>query len=342
MNTLLKSWTFGLLSLAVTVAFGARPACAADAVKVDAAKAEGSVVWYSSTPIGQANKIIKLFQDKYGIKVQLFRSGGSEVMRRFMMESQAGMFATDVLTTSDPEAIAALADKGMFVAFRPAGSDKIPASLKDPDGRFTAQRLNVVAFYGKDGLTPPVAMPKTWQDLTKPEYKGKVVITDPSFTVLQLYVVAMISKEFGWDYYEKLNKNDVMIVKGGQQTFDMVKRGERAISGGTDMSYANAAKMQGAPMSIGFPTDGAFIVPAPSAVVKGSPHPEAAKLFAEFLISKEAQVVFPESGNYAARTDVPPPPSSPSLADIKIKTIDYAYVNKVSADVKKHFNEIFQ
>jgi iron(III) transport system substrate-binding protein len=54
--------------------------------------------------------------------------------------------------------------------------------------------------------------PKTWDDLTLPKYKGKLVMTDPSFTSLQVGVVAMMSKLRGWDYYEQLNRNDVLIV----------------------------------------------------------------------------------------------------------------------------------
>jgi iron(III) transport system substrate-binding protein len=315
---------------------------AADAVDIDAAKKEQSVVWYTSTPIDQANKIVSLFQDKYGVKVELFRSGGSEIMRRFMQEHDAGFNAADVLTTSDPEAIQDLAGKDTFVAFTPAGADQIPAELKDEKGRYFAQRLNVVAFYGNTGNVPSDKLPKSWPDLAKPEYKGKIVITDPSFGVLQVYVVGMLAKEYGWDYFEKLKANDIMIVKGGQQTFDMVKRSERPVSGGTDVSYATAARMQNLPIETVFPSDGAFVVAAPSAVVKGSPHPNAAKLLADFLVSKEAQQVFPDFGNYAARTDIAPPPFSPPLSEMKIKPIDYAYIKNATAEIKKKFNEIFQ
>ena len=89
------------------------PAWAGDPVDVAAAKKEGKVVWYTSTPIATANKIIKAFEAETGVKVELFRSGGSQVIRRFMQEQQAGHLAADVLTTSDPAATAALARKGI-------------------------------------------------------------------------------------------------------------------------------------------------------------------------------------------------------------------------------------
>lgn len=315
---------------------------AADVVDLAAAKKEGNVVWYTSTPIAQANKIVKVFQDKYGIKVEMFRSGGSAILRRFMQEHEAGRIAVDVLTSSDPAAMAELTKTGLFVPFRPEGFDKIPDSVKDPQGNYVAQRMNVISFFGRTDLVPPDQMPKTWRELAAEKYKSKLVMTNPSFTALQLAVVAMLSKDLGWSFYQDLEKNGILVVQGGQQAFDMVKRGERPIAAGTDSSYATAAREEGHQIQNFFPIDGTFVIDAPSAVVKGAPNPNAAKLLAEFMISTEAQQIFPESGNYAARIDVPPPAGSPALADLKIRPIDYGYVNKVSSAVKKKFSEIFQ
>ena len=328
-----------LSTLAISVAI---PAWAADKADVAAAKAEGSVVWYTSTPIQQANKIVKLFEDRYGIKVQLFRTGGSEVLRRFLQETQAGRVLTDVLTTSDPEAVADLAERGTFVPFKPEGAAAVPAALQDPQGRFVAQRINVIGFYGRNDLVSDADMPKTWADLALPKYKGKLVTTDPSFTVLQLYVVGTLSKEMGWDYYTKVSANGTMIVKGGQQTFDTVKRGERAIAAGADLSYAAGGVLAGVPLRIVLPADGAFVIPAPTAVVKGSPHPNAGKLLAEFMVTTEAQSVFPDNGNYAARADLPAPSGGTALSAIKIKTVDYAAMKTAGSAIKRKFSEIFQ
>jgi iron(III) transport system substrate-binding protein len=88
-------------------------------------------------------------------------------------------------------------------------------------------------------LIAPADMPKTWDDLVLPKYKGKLVMTDPSFTSLQVGVVAMMSKLRGWDYYEALNRNDVLIVPGNEQAVNLVKSGERPIAAGADSQYAN-------------------------------------------------------------------------------------------------------
>src|SRR5262245_59734780 len=108
----------------------------AETVDIAAAKREGKVTLYTSAPIAAAQKVANAFQEKYGITVELFRSGGTQVLRRFMMEQQAGHAGADVLVSSDPAAVLDIAAKGMFVPFKPDGFDKVPAGLNDPAGLF--------------------------------------------------------------------------------------------------------------------------------------------------------------------------------------------------------------
>src|SRR6187401_1794885 len=130
------------------------PTHAQDAVDLPKAKAEGKVVWYTSTPLPQAQKISNLFEKEYGIKVEMFRSGGSAILRRFQQEIDAGRIAADVLTTSDPAAAAMLSRKGLFVAFKPKNFDKVPDAAKDKDGNFVAQRLNLMTNYLRSDKIP--------------------------------------------------------------------------------------------------------------------------------------------------------------------------------------------
>ncbi len=307
-----------------------------------AAKAEGKVVWYTSTPIETAQKVVMLFQSKTGIPVEMFRSGGSAVMRRFQLELQANRVIADVLTTSDPAESTALAAKGAFLPFKPANFEKIPESAKEPSGLFVGQRLNMITIYYRHDRIAEKDAPKTMKDLLQPKYKGQLVMADPSFTSLQLAVVGMTARNLGWDYYEQLRKSDIMIVQGGQQTQDMVKRGERLIAAGASDSYAADARIEGRPFTTVYPPDGTFLIPSPSAIVARSPNPNAAKLFAEFLISTEAQMIFPEVGGYSSRIDIPAPAGSPPLADIKLLPVDYDYIQKNASAIKRRFNDIFQ
>jgi iron(III) transport system substrate-binding protein len=318
------------------------PAMAQDAVDMAKAKAEGKVVWYTSTPIEQAQKIVDLFRTQTGITVELFRSGGSQILSRFQQEINAGRVAADVITHSDPAAARAMAKKGLFVAFRPRNFDRIPEAAKDPDGIFVAQRLNLMTHYLRSDKIAPADEPKTWADLTAPRYKGKLVMADPSFTSLQVSVVGMMSKQNGWAFYEKLRQNDVMIVPGNQQVSDLLKRGERLIAVGALDSYAADLKTAGHPIKTLYPSDGVFVIPSPTSVVKGSPHPAAAKLFAQFMIADEVQRLFPADGGYSARIDIKSPPGAPELESLNIVSVDDTYIERESARIKKRFNEIFQ
>jgi iron(III) transport system substrate-binding protein len=166
-------------------------------------------------------------------------------------------------------------------------------------------------------------------------------MTDPSFTSLQVGVVAMMSKLRGWDYYEALNRNDVLIVPGNEQAVNLVKSGERPIAAGADAQYANEARRAGHPIQNIFPADGTFAIPAVTAVVKGATHPNAARLLAEYQLSLEAERLWPPEGIYAARTDVEPPAGSPAIASVKVMPMDFPYIQRATPAVKKKFHEIF-
>ena len=148
----------------------------------------------------------------------MFRSGGSAILRRFQQEMDAGRVAADVLTTLRPgRRRRARRARACSSPFKPKNFDKIPDAAKDQDGIFVAQRLNLMTNYLRTDKVPAADEPKTWDDLADPKYKGKMVMTDPSFTSLQVSVVGMMSKERGWGFYEKLRANDTMVVQGNQQ-----------------------------------------------------------------------------------------------------------------------------
>jgi len=329
-----------LLAAALTTISGV--ACAQDTADVAKAKAEGKLVWYTSTPIKIGQEIANLFEKEYGIKVEMFRSGGSAILRRFQQEMDAGRVAVDVLTTSEPAAAVAMTKKGIFVPFKPKNFDKIPDVAKDPNGNYIAQRLNMMTHYLRTDKVAAADEPKSWDALTDAKYKGKLVMANPSFTSLMVSVVGMLSQSKGWGYFEKLRANDILIVQGNQQVSDMLKRGERLIAVGALDSYAADERKAGHPIKTIYPSDGVFVIPSPTSVIKGGPNPNAAKLFAEFMISDTVQKLFPEEGGYSARIDMPAPKDSPDMKSIKINAVDNDYIEKESARIKKHFDEIFQ
>ncbi|MGH7311950.1 MAG: extracellular solute-binding protein [Candidatus Rokuibacteriota bacterium] len=311
-----------------------------DTVDLAAAKKEGAVTWYTSTPVATAQKIANLFQAETGIKVELFRSGGSAVLRRFLQEIDARRVVADVMTISDPAAASALIKRDLLVAFRPRHFEKVRDEVKDPKGFHIAQRLNLVGIIAREDKGAP--RPRNWTDLTDPKYKRLMVMPDPSYTAIQLMVVGTLSQKYGWAFYQKLRANDIMIVQSHQQVSDTLTRGERLIAAEGADQYAWKDRKAGHKVHTIWPADGAFAIAAPTAIIKGASHPNAAKALAEFMISDTVQKLFPSEGIYAARSDVEPPPGNPPLGQIKLMTVDYDYIEKESKNLKNRFNEIFQ
>jgi iron(III) transport system substrate-binding protein len=324
---------------AAAIATSAPAFAAAD---MAAAKTEGKIVWYTSAPIKQAQQLVNMFKDKTGLEVELFRSGGSAIMRRYLQERDAKRAYCDVLTTSDPAEMTMLAEKGAFTAFKPDGIEQVPKDAIEPHNFYVGQRLNIVANYYRDDKISDADAPKTMKDLLDPKHKSKMVMADPSFSSLQLAVVGMTAKTLGWDYYAKLRKNDTMVVQGAQQVVEMVKRGERLIAVGASDSYATSARAEGRAIKTIEPPDGTFLIPSPTAIIADAPHPNAAKVFVDFLLSKEAQALVPASGGYAARKDIPPPKGNAPLASITTTPVDYSYIEKNAGAIKKKFNEVFE
>ncbi|HSB62375.1 MAG TPA: extracellular solute-binding protein, partial [Vicinamibacteria bacterium] len=318
----------------------AQPGFTPDPVDLAAARQEGAVTWYTSTPIKTAQKIASLFQAETGIKVELFRSGGSAVLRRFLQEIDARRVVADVMTISDPAAAGALIKRDLLVPFRPRNFDRVPAEVKDAQGRHIAQRLNLVGIILRADRDVPA--PGNWTDLTDPRYRGKLVMPDPSYTAIQLMVVGTLSRKYGWDFYQKLRANEIMIVQGHQQVSETLTRGERLVAAEGADQYAWLDRKAGHKIQTVFPADGAFAIPAPTAIIRGGPHPQAARAFAEFMIGDTVQKLFPGEGIYAARADVEPPPGNPPLDRIKLIPVDYEQIEKEAKALKTRFNEIFQ
>ena len=323
----------------------ASPAAAAPAAfdRADeaAAKAEGTVTWYTSTPLRQAQNVAAAFERKYGFKVEVFRTGGEQVIQRFQTEASAGRVAVDVLTASDPAAFNAMIQNNQLVRFRPQFSDRVPASARNPDDYWVAQRLNLAGMAYRNDLVDAADAPKRWGDVTDPKYKGKLVHADPSFTAIAAQIVGTFARERGWEYYEALRRNDMMIVQGHQQLAQTLETGERTVAAEAGDSDMWDARRRGVKVTMVYPEDGVFVIPAPTGVIQGAPHPNAAKLLAEFMLSDEAQALFPQEGFYAARSDMPPPEGNPRLDQLRLIDVDLDYIDQNERQIKQRFGDIF-
>jgi iron(III) transport system substrate-binding protein len=169
-----------------------------------------------------------------------------------------------------------------------------------------------------------------------------MVMADPSFSSLLVVIAGTLARANGWKYFEGLRKNDIMMVQSNQQVSDMIKRGERIIAVGADAAYVGEGRRQGMKISTLYPEDGTFVIASPSSVVKGSPNPNAAKAFADFMLGRTVQELFPHEFLYSARTDVAGPEGYPPLASLKMFPIDYDYIEAESPRIRKRFAEVMQ
>jgi iron(III) transport system substrate-binding protein len=318
------------------------PAKAADQADRAAALKEGNVNWYTSTPFPLVQILADRFTADTGVKVTLLRSGGEAVLRRFLQEYQAGQAGADVITMSDSGAATGLARKGVFVLFKPDGFDKVVDDAKDKNGAWIAQRVHLIGMPVRTDLMAEKDRPKTWSDLKEPRFKGKMVMPDPSFTAIQLTVVGMLSLKLGWDFYKALRVNDTMIVQGHQQVYKTMQQGERVLGaeGSDPRSFNDGKDLPN--QSMIYPTEGVFTVCSPVAIVKNAKNPNAAKLFAQFMLSPVAQKIIAENAIHSSRIDIAPPQGQPGLSEVKFIPIDVDYIEKNGKDLKARFNEIFQ
>jgi len=307
-----------------------------------AAVREGNVSWYSSTPFPLVQQLADKFSADTGITVTLLRTGGEAVLRRFLQEYQAGQAGADVVTMSDAAAANGLTRKGVFVPFKPEGFDQVVDGAKDKDGHWIAQRVHLIGIPVRTDLVAEKDRPKTWSDLMDPKFKGKMVMPDPSFTAIQLIVVGMLSQKFGWGFYQALRANDTMIVQGHQQVYKMMQQGERVIGaeGSDPRSFHDGKDVPN--QAVIYPTEGMFEICSPVAIVKNARNPNAAKLFAQFMLSPVAQRMIAASAIHSSRVDIAPPPGQLSLKQVKTMPIDLDHIETRARELKNRFNEIFQ
>ena len=332
------------LLLAVLVTFSLLPGEAgAQTPLVEAAKKEGKVVWYTSLALPSAEKVAKLFEAAYpGIKVEVHRTGSQRILQRVMQELQANIKNVDVIHTSDAGHFVLLKEKKLLARHTPAGVDRFPAGFKDKDGYYYGLRatVNVIA-YNTQKIAAADA-PRTWKDLLDPKWKGRMVTAHPGYSgVIATHVLALVHLH-GWEYFQALAKNQLMLVQSAVDPAGVVASGERpvAVNGGDYTFYQS--KKQGNPVEIVYPKEGVPLVVSPSAIASFAPHPNAARLFTDFGFTREVQQVMADSeGLYTGHPDVKYPADKPKLTDLKLLTAEPEELEKRNEEIKKRFVEFF-
>jgi iron(III) transport system substrate-binding protein len=311
--------------------------------RLEAAKKEGKVVWYTSLVLPSAEKVAKLFEAAYpGIKVEVHRTGSQRIIQRVMQELSANIKNADVLHTSDAGHFVLLKEKKLLAQYTPAGIDKFPAGFKDKDGYYFGLRATVNSIAYNTKLVAASEAPKTWKDLLDPKWKGKMVTAHPGYSgVISTHVLALVHL-YGWDYFKELAQQRVMLTQSAADPSGVVASGERivAVNGGDYSAYQ--LKKKGNPIEMVYPKEGVPLVVSPTAITVFAPHPTAARLFTDFTFTREIQQVMADSeGLYTGHPDVKYPADKPKLSDLKLLTVEPEELEKRNEEIKKRFVEFF-
>ena len=333
--------------LAITIALSwaavfADLASAQDA-RVEAAKKEGKIVWYTSLALTSSEKVAKLFEASYpGIKVEVHRTGSQRILQRVMQELQANIKNADVVHTSDAGHFVLLKEKKLLMKYTPAGVEGFPQGFKDRDGYYYGLRatVNVIAYNSR--IIPAGEAPRTWKDLLDPKWKGKMVTAHPGYSGIIATHVLALANLYGWDYFKQLAQNRLMLVQSAVDPSGVVASGERpiAVNGGDYTFYQ--IKKQGNPVEIVYPKEGVPLVISPTAITSFAPHPNAARLFTDFTFTKEVQQVLADTeGLYTGHPQVTYPADKPKLQDLKLLQSDPEELEKRNEEIKRRFVEFF-
>ena len=261
-------------------------------------KAEETLTVYSYDSIEPWMKeIIPAFEKEYGVKVRLVLLGDAgQVLSRLIMEKDNPQ--ADVVVGIDNSYLQKAIKAGILVPYKPENAKYIPDWIIknfDPSFHLTPYDYGAIAIvYKKDKLKNP---PKTFEDLTKPEWKGKLIVEDPRTSstgmAFLLWTIAVYGDK--WPYYwAKLKENDVIIVKGWSAGWEMWDKGQAPlfVSYATDPAYA-ACEENSTNIGAIFLNNTAYVQIEGAGIVKGAKHPELAKKFINFIISREAQEKLP-------------------------------------------------
>jgi iron(III) transport system substrate-binding protein len=218
--------------------------------------------------------------------------------------------------------------QGMLEKYETPLIKEILNPFADYDGHFTAARLGTLGIaINSDQIKTP---PAQWSDLFKAEDKGAFGIADPALSGTSYMSVALLEKQFGWEFFDKLYANKARIGKGSGQVVDDTASGELAASLAVDY-ITNDKIAKGAHIALYYPPE-LLMAPSPIAIFKNSSNLEAAKKFLDYLLSYDAQVLVAGEGTLSVRTDVKNAPGFmlPEAGDALKRAIKIDYLEMMA------------
>src|SRR5919198_4866325 len=281
-----------------SVTSAAPPASAVTPELIEAAKREGKVVYYTWIDLPVAERIAKAFEAKYpGIAVRVERTGAERVFQRIGQEYMSRIYAVDVVNSSDAAHFIVWKRDGILEPYVPEDVAKYyPVEHKDPDGTFASFRAWVCVIGYNTNMVKAEEAPKSYADLLDPKWTGKIVKAHPSYSGTIMTATYQMSRDLGWDFFEKLAKQRVMQVQSSADPPKKLALGERAVMADGNEYNIFQLKEKGDPVEIVYPTEGAPLIIGPNGVMKDAPNPNAARLFQSFCFMPECQQLIIDVG----------------------------------------------
>jgi iron(III) transport system substrate-binding protein len=341
------NWIVGTLVACFALAGGSAFAQMAPWEKdlYEAAKKEKELTVYTAHyNTEEATRLCAAFEKKYpGIKCNFVRTTAQVAYQRFQQDIQANAPVASVFSSTDVSHFPELKKRGLLLQYTPHSLANMVDSLKpynDKDGYYwvTAAALMTISY--NTSVVAEKDIPKNWPDLLDPKWKGKVAIGHPAFSGYVGTWVVLMRKLYGWDYFEKLEKNKPQIGRSVNDTVTMLNAKESAVAASSEPTTL-LSKDKGNPLAVVYPTDGALLMVSPSGVPKNAPSPNAGKLYMEFLLSKEAGEVQVETHSLAVMKGVRPGPGAKPLESIKVTRPTEDEITKGIPEVKEKFRDTF-
>jgi iron(III) transport system substrate-binding protein len=304
-----------------------------DARLMERAKQEGTVSLYTSLAPTESKPLAEAFEKKYGVKVDLWRALSDKVLQRAVSESQANRHTMDVVETNGPEMEAIAQEKVLAEVYSPYLAD-LPEGGIPPHRLWYPDRLNFfVVGYNTDKVKRS-EIPATYEGFLDPKWKGRIGLeaTDSE------WMAALVKKwgeAKGMDYFRKLAAMKPDMRKGHVLLAQLVATGEVPV--GLTMYNANieSLKKKGAPIDL-VPVQPVIARPQGIGVAKNAPHPAAALLFVDFVLSPEGQKLYESMGRVPASTKV-----KSHLNDFPFVMTDPNIVLRESQKWEALWNELF-
>ena len=256
---------------------------------IEGAKKEGNLNIYTSAQSDDMGALVAGYEKKYGVKVSVWRAGSEKVLQRAVTEARGNRFTVDVVETNGPE-LESMSREKLFQAIKsPVLADLIPAAIR-PHGEWVGTRLNVFVQAYNTNLVKKEELPKTWDDLLHPRWKGRLGIEAEDQDWLS-GVIGELGEARGTKLFKDMVAGNGMSVRKGHTLLtQLVVSGEIPFALTVYNYKAQQFKEKGAPIdwySIGAP----IARPNGIGVARNAPNPHAAILFFDYELSEEGQKI---------------------------------------------------